>query len=1062
MPDIRGPERDELIQRYLREVEALNTEPVRSHRFSMLLQALFTLDPGFIENYAQGVEKYLKVRQKDRVLRGQADHLFGNVILEFEADLAKTRAEAEEQLRRYTAILWSQEPADARTPYLCVATDGVRFITYTPVLDDFRAAEVVPEAVRLQILEEVDWRQVSQISTDEVFFWLDRYLLRQEIYSPTSERIEKDFGLKSHAFQTANATLLTLWRQVKDQDAFAVIFDAWDKYLRIVYGGKVAADEMFVRHTYLATLAKLLAWQRLTENTELPGDDQVLRMLEGRLYKELEIDNFLEEDFFSWLARPPAHQTALRVVRALFSLLRHYRLRELSEDVLKALYQELVDPETRHDLGEYYTPDWLAHRMINKMLDANPQGAILDPACGSGTFLYLTIREKIARLGRTQETLAHILENVAGADIHPLAIITAKTNFILGLGDLLKQRRRSVSIPVYLADTVALPERKGYAYPARLYRKVIVHEELVEDLTVYNLAVELAKDFAEENRGQPVSRENFQRYLAARNFPAHQQTELVKSLFHVSQALKTFIEEGKDTIWAFILKNILKPLSFLKKFDFILGNPPWISFRYLDREYQKEVRGLIRTHRLLTGRGHLITHMEVGTLFLVRAADLYLKEGGTIGFVLPRAVMTADQHDELRRGTFRLSRDSNLRLTWQELWDCEQVAPLFNVPCCVLWAQKIKPVSDQRPLLGEVLAGELPRKNASLIESEAKLTVTPANFSLHRHGHRTFWAPWPATVKKGPSYYRDKFYQGATIVPRSFWFVQVKPSPLGFNPEAPPLVTDPRALKEAKKPYQDVCLSGQVERRFLYATLLSTDLLPFGHLPFRLVVLPIEPHAGRYLLLDAAEARKQGFSYLARWLEKVEQEWARRRGAKAKGTTALEWLDYRKKLTSQSSQLNYYVTYITSGTILTASLVINNNISFLNNGQEVHVSGFISDCVTYFYETNSVREAYYLVSLLNAPSIDRKIKPMQARGLWGPRHIHKKVLELPIPQFDGENPEHVRLAELGERCAAMVKDWLAHGGPGQIRSIGRLRQIARNLLHEELKEIDGLVKKVFE
>lgn len=91
-----------------------------------------------------------------------------------------------------------------------------------------------------------------------------------------------------------------------------MVFDAWDKYLRIVYGSKVAEDELFVRHTYLATLAKLLAWQRLTESPELPSDAEVLKMLEGRLFNELDIDNFLEEDFFSWLARPPANLTASR------------------------------------------------------------------------------------------------------------------------------------------------------------------------------------------------------------------------------------------------------------------------------------------------------------------------------------------------------------------------------------------------------------------------------------------------------------------------------------------------------------------------------------------------------------------------------------------------------------------------------------------------------------------------------------------------------------------------------------------------------------------------------
>jgi len=55
----------------------------------------------------------------------------------------------------------------------------------------------------------------------------------------------------------------------------------------------------------------------------------------------------------------------------------------------------------------------------------------------------------------------------------------------------------------------------------------------------------------------------------------------------------------------------------------------------------------------------------------------------------------------------------------------------------------------------------------------------------------------------------------------------------------------------------------------------------------------------------------------------------------------------------------------------------------------------------------------------------------------------------------------LRLAELGELCTAKVKDWLAHGGPGKIRSIARLRQMVRKLLQFELIEIDVLVKKVF-
>ena len=37
------------------------------------------------------------------------------------------------------------------------------------------------------------------------------------------------------------------------------------------------------------------------------------------------------------------------------------------EICLKKLYQYLVPKQLRHDLGEYYTPDWLAERLLNQL-----------------------------------------------------------------------------------------------------------------------------------------------------------------------------------------------------------------------------------------------------------------------------------------------------------------------------------------------------------------------------------------------------------------------------------------------------------------------------------------------------------------------------------------------------------------------------------------------------------------------------------------------------------------------------------------------------------------------
>lgn len=283
---------------------------------------------------------------------------------------------------------------------------------------------------------------------------------------------------------------------------------------------------------------------------------------------------------------------------------------------------------------------------------------------------------------------------------------------------------------------------------------------------------------------------------------------------------------------------------------------------------------------------------------------------------------------------------------------------------------------------------------------------------------------------------------------------------MGFNPSLPPIESSEEAQKKAKDAYKGLIMKGNVESRFLYCTLLSTDILPFGHLDYRLVVLPIEPMGNFYKLVNADEARRRGFLYLAQWLEKAQKEWERRRGAKAKAMSIYERLDRYRGLTKQNPQAKYLVLYNTSGTFLCACVAENAGIRFDIGGQEVQVEGFVVESVTYYMETRKEKEANFVVAILNAPIVDKMIKPMQARGLWGARHIHKKVFELPIPQFDLSNAEHVYLAELSKKCSNKVLEWIESGAVGKIKSIGVLRSKVRQMLEKELKEIDLIVKKI--
>jgi len=1049
------------IQNYVEEVSHLSSESAKTQRFLLLLKDIFgEVNTNFVEDYLSGVEKYVKSKGKDIVLKGKVDNLYGNLVIEFERDLGKTFSEAKEQLQRYMACLWSEEK-ERKINYLCLAADGIDFQVFSPKTEKPLTESLLPEDI---LLEKVDELKLPTPEPYQAYFWLDRYLFRERILPPRTEDFERDFGMRSPAFLFSSRLLKNALKQVEDRSNFQVIYENWERYLRVTYGSIIGNKDLFLRHTYLATLAKLIAWARLTEKNSIPSSEETLNILNGEFFRGQRIANFLEEDFFSWVAREGSETTGVDVSKKLLSLLLRYNLKQLSEDVLKALYQELVDPEARHDLGEYYTPDWLARRMVEKVLGQNPQYSVLDPACGSGTFLYMTIKHKRDTLGNSRETLEHILENVVGIDIHPLAVIITKTNYLLALGDLFKKRRKPVALPVYLADSIRLPQMEGQmemGAPLAGFRleidgkRIIIPEILIHDPQLYDEAIEVSKEFARNFAGREGGDEKtFRNFLERVSSKIAADKTLSLALYSLAEAMKELIEERRDTIWAFILKNLYKPLFLKGNFDIVLGNPPWLSYRYVEKgEYQKFLkRQIVDEYRLLSGKAELITHMELATLFFLRTADLYLKEGGSISFILPRSVFSSDQHYNFRRSYFSLD------LGFEEVWDLEGVKRLFNIPACVFFGKR--GIETKHPLKCQVFSGKLERKNSSLGEAEQALTVIPEELFVTQVGKRNFLSTSKMKSSVGvTSFYRPYFKQGATIVPRSLWFVEVKSDPtFGFDPSLPYVQTGERAQSEAKTAYKGLRLEGNIEKDFLYATLLSTDIVPFGHLDFRVVVLPLLPSDKHFKILSADEARNQGFLNLANWLEKAQEEWEERRGEKAEKMDIYQRLDRYKGIIGQNRLAQYKVLYPASATYLCACVVEDKPIRFEVERQSLETQGFVVESKAYYYDTDDEKEAYYLAAVFNSLIVDKRIKGMQSRGLWGPRDIHKKVLEIPIPQYNPSDENHQALSQLGEQCTQKVEQLLPQ--LAKSRSIGHTRRLIKAELKGELDQIDALVRQI--
>ena len=250
----------------------------------------------------------------------------------------------------------------------------------------------------------------------------------------------------------------------------------------------------FAMHTYFALLVKCIAWLAASryigvkiggpdfgELSTLPTEDLKRAMermeKEGAIFRQLGIRNLLEGDFFAWYLHT-WDEDIDGALRDLLNKLNDYDPTTLdvspdeTRDLLKELYHYLMPREIRHNLGEYYTPDWLAQRLLNQVDDefftADPQKSdwlksnllklrFLDPACGSGTFPVLVIKRMREAAGELfipeGEVLGAILNNVVGIDLNPLAVIAARTNYLLALGDLLRHWKGDNDIPVYIWRT---------------------------------------------------------------------------------------------------------------------------------------------------------------------------------------------------------------------------------------------------------------------------------------------------------------------------------------------------------------------------------------------------------------------------------------------------------------------------------------------------------------------------------------------------------------------------------------------------------------------------------
>lgn len=177
---------------------------------------------------------------------------------------------------------------------------------------------------------------------------------------------------------------------------------------------------------------------------------------------EYGITNYCDRDYFFWPLFELENGFS-DVLKKLEQAMISYHTAENSSfhyrhDLLKQIYHALIPKPLRHALGEFYTPDWLAHLTWQTTINLNSNCdtaslRVLDPTCGSGTFLLEIIHAK----RESGCSLLQLLDTVCGIDINPLAVLTAKTNVLLSVFDLLSPGM-TITLPVYRGDILSPPD----------------------------------------------------------------------------------------------------------------------------------------------------------------------------------------------------------------------------------------------------------------------------------------------------------------------------------------------------------------------------------------------------------------------------------------------------------------------------------------------------------------------------------------------------------------------------------------------------------------------------
>lgn len=651
------------------ESDAYRSEAELRQEFLAKLGALFS------ERGWQDV----KVRIEESLAQGRSDARISYMVFEFKSpgELGQTRKREASLAETTTNLMKTAEKLRIEKSKLRgLLTDGrvAQILAWHSPSGEFAAVDLGESPLR----DRLAFRPLTEIAP-----WLEGaiHVLTTRELSP--ENLLEDFGPGSDLGMQLFSELWKTFQSSKTEPRPKSFFEQWQLLFSSSTRNVVSGDDLrdrirsygieaaevrsendvreflFVLHTHYAIILKFIALL-VADTIELLGPVSLLDRVRSNpsvqwAQAEEQLPslaaNLIERDVFSWF-RLPANRELAALMGLVAERFRHYDAGSVRRDVLKRVYQQIIPPKLRKALGEFYTPDWAADLTLDEV-GYSGMGRVLDPSCGSGTFLVLAIRRSLeaAPDSDPKSKLAKILDSVIGFDLNPVAVSTSRINYLLAVVELLKKARpaQGISIPVFLCDSIVVPTERVLDPVA---------PTAVVTTCLKDLVVPFEDKFPQKTTrmlrilGSHADRSTEAFLDAVRSELGVTYEENYRNLLRdLHRFISDLQSRGANGIWANFIENFFAPL-FVGRFDYIVGNPPWVAPVHVPEDYRKRVISLTERSGYLEVydpklRRSNARHGAPGYVaclpFVYVAMSRYLKasEDSRIAFLLTKSLVTS-------------------------------------------------------------------------------------------------------------------------------------------------------------------------------------------------------------------------------------------------------------------------------------------------------------------------------------------------------------------------------------------------------------------------------------